>query len=241
MASLVFCLVPRKSNRKRSRSSESGPPGLFAEPELREKDENEEEHGSLKELNEQSHNKLFTTWDIDLASMETLPGGIPPLAPFWEVGGGLARPTDSDSPFGLEIYSSPFTLRIRSIFHSVVNEDHDALLRAAAKELRQFLQDCWETGHPILSNKLCSLPKNNVFVLENSWQLPWSIDSLVQSGKSLLQVWPIKASAFFETLKAMNSKMLEEMGELRPRTAWERKVVDYGSQALLSDLFGGTS
>ena len=44
----------------------------------------------------------------------------------------------------------------------------------------------------------------------------------------------VKASTLFETLKAMNNKMLEEIGELRSRTAWARKVVGYGSQALLS-------
>ena len=44
----------------------------------------------------------------------------------------------------------------------------------------------------------------------------------------------IKASTFFETLQAMGTKMEEEMGQLRARTAWKRKVVDYGSQALLT-------
>ena len=100
MANLAFCLAPSRGSRKRSRSSENGPAKAFTEPELRAKAAGEEEDGSLKDLNEQSYSKLFSHWDIDFLSMEISPGGIPILPPFWEVGGSLARPTDSDFPFG---------------------------------------------------------------------------------------------------------------------------------------------
>ena len=63
----------------------------------------------------------------------------------------LARPTESDFPNGLETCSNPFTLRAQSILHSTNDEEHDALLRAAAQNLRRFLQDCGGTGRPILA------------------------------------------------------------------------------------------
>lgn len=61
-------------------------------------------------VHDQSYWKLFAAWDVDFVSMEVLLGGLPILAPFWEVGGGLARPPDSDFPCGLEICTNPFTV-----------------------------------------------------------------------------------------------------------------------------------
>lgn len=47
-------------------------------------------------------------------SMEVLLGGLPILAPFWEVGGGLARPPDSDCQCGLEICTNPLRAELFS-------------------------------------------------------------------------------------------------------------------------------
>lgn len=44
-------------------------------------------------------------------SMEVLLGGLPILAPFWGVGGGLAMPSDYDFECGLEICINPSTVR----------------------------------------------------------------------------------------------------------------------------------
>ena len=171
-AGAVFCMVPSRGSRKRSRSSENRPAKAFIEPELRAKAAGEEEDGSLKDLNEKSYNKLFSHWDIDFLSMEISPGGIPILTPFWEVGGSLARPTDSDFASGLEIGSSPFTLRIQSTQRDAVNEHHDEALRTAAKELRQFLQGCGGVGRPVLAKGAILSPPASLWPRASSRRPP---------------------------------------------------------------------
>ena len=235
-------MVPSRGSRKRSRNSENGPAKAFTEPELRAKAAGEEEDGSLKGLNEQRYSKLFSHWEIDFLSMEISPGGIPILALFWEVGGSVARPIDSDFPFGLEISSSPFTLRIQRTRYDTVNEHHEEAFRTAAKELRQVLQDCGDTGHPILAapdtaeQQALQLAKKQRFCTGE--QLAAALECCHPAAEWQILVckygMKIKASSFFETLQAMGTKMEEEMGQLRARTAWKRKVVDYGSQALLT-------
>lgn len=156
-----------------------------------------------------------------------------------------ARPTDSDFPNGLEICSAPFTVRVQSIYQSTQNEEHNAVLRAAAQELRQFLQGCGGTGHPILAcpdtaeQQALQVAKKQRFC--SAEQLAVALESCFPGADWQIFVCKyglkVKASTLFETLKAMNNKMFEVQNCLGKKSCglW------VPSPAVREDLCGGTS
>ena len=205
-------------------------------------------HQSLWDLNRQEEEgdrlaaPLGQAWDVDFVSMEISANCIPILADGWEVGGRLGRSPASDFPFGLEISCSPFTLRVASIFHPSMTNEHESMLREAASKLRVFLQAAGVIGHPILAapdtlgQQGLQLAKKERFC--SGVQLGTAIEQCLPSAEWQLFVCryglKIEAGGFFGKLLSLKSVMEADLGQLRSRTAWARKVLDFGTRSILT-------
>ena len=234
---MVCCMVPvRGQKRARSQRSPSGAGGWLTSRRQKPDDV------SLKSLNNVAAAALGQAWDLDFICMEVSANSLPILAEYWEIGGRLARSADSDFPPGLEIASSPFTLRIASIRHASMTKEHEALLVEAAKKLRNFLKSSGVTGHPILAapdtltQQALQLAKKER--LCSGEQLAAAVEHCLPASEWQVYVCryglKIEASTFFAKLCAIKPVIEADLGALRSRTAWSSKVLDFGTQSILN-------
>ena len=232
---LVGCMVPvRRQGHTRSRSPRASwqvqGPGQWINPRgVAVGKPPAHADRTLWDLNqeEQEDHQLGRKWDCDFLLMEILPCAVPIFGAIWEVGGSYNDA--KDFPSGLEIATSPWTLRITG--------PKGTDMAAIAHRLRTCLSDCGPTGHPILAPPTSTAGCQRVLAkasrTTSGRQLADALGQVLEGSGCKLMIMKygmkLPGEEAFGLLVAAKEAMASETDALTLQRLWRTKVTDWAT------------
>ena len=177
--------------------------------------------------------QLGRKWDIDFLTMQITPSCLQIFSKFWQVGGSFQEVKDFEGEF--EVCSNPWTIRIKAPSTSTDLAD-------VGKAIRESLTLTGPTCHPILAppgsvagcRRVVAKAERMVSAqfLANALE-----EALAETDCELLIMrygMKLPAEDLFPLLLECRDLMAVKHGALFSRKCWNNKVLDFGTQNVLS-------